>query len=80
MQASETTILPSMRPIGMRIARANVSRPGPGAKTEWKVPHGDGAGGRGEHRPHRERRVVRRVDVHDVDPQAAEQPAQPLCA
>ena len=38
MHASETTILPSMRPTAMRISRPKVSRPGPGAKTEWNVP------------------------------------------
>ena len=38
MQASETTILPSSRPIDVRIARPNTSSSGPGENTEWKVP------------------------------------------
>ena len=38
MHASETTILPSRRPIDVRIARPKMSSRGPGEKTEWNVP------------------------------------------
>ena len=38
MQASETTILPSRRPIDVRMARPKTSSSGPGEKTEWNVP------------------------------------------
>ena len=77
MHASETTILPSMRPIAMRIARPKVSRPGPGAKTEWNVPTVTAPCGAARTAHIVNAGLYGECDVHDVDRRLAEQLGQP---
>ena len=78
MHASETTTCPCSRLSDARVGACTRSRMRPGVKTEWYVPTPTVPCGQRERREHEEARVVRRVDVHDVElPRAQEAPQLP---